>query len=521
MILVIITLFSCEDQITEDWINQRVYDPEEVIIETGGTAGSNIDLSNLVVLGTSLASGVQDGALYNSGQQNSFPALLANQLKMLSDVENMQDFVQPDINSEFGYHLIFNPNILSVTFGRSLLNVTKLEPEVEPNGDLITPYQGQKSSIRNFSAPLLTSGQLVTPATGGPDTSQQANLAFNEFYHRFASAPSQDGINGSSLLNDALKSEPTFFIYEAGMNDVMLFAMNGGDDRVGITNSTDFAGVLSIVLDSLTKGQNQNTIPGAILNIPDILDFPFFTSLSYDEVILDKEGANAVNVEFEQYNKSLNDARSQGLIPEEELNKRLIEFKEGRNGILIEDEDLLSVIIPAQGETPEVTLPKYRQANNSDLTLITVGTILGQPISPDRLTSIYGTTVPIGDSLILTQTEIMSINSAITAYNSSIQQVVQAFNNQGNNIVIVEIDQIFDDALGTLSTTDKVGIVFQGVTLLPDFSPSGIFSTDGLHPNPRGHGIIANQIISAINDRWAADIPQVDVLSLRTAPFKL
>ena len=59
------------------------------------------------------------------------------------------------------------------------------------------------------------------------------------------------------------------------------------------------------------------------------------------------------------------------------------------------------------------------------------------------------------------------------------------------------------------------GIEVQGVNLAPDFSPNGIYSVDGVHPNPRGAGIVANRIIEALNANRGAQIPPVNVLALR------
>ena len=41
-----------------------------------------------------------------------------------------------------------------------------------------------------------------------------------------------------------------------------------------------------------------------------------------------------------------------------------------------------------------------------------------------------------------------------------------------------------------------------------DFAPpTGMFSTDGIHPNARGYSIIANKFIDAINEKFGATVP--------------
>ena len=70
----------------------------------------------------------------------------------------------------------------------------------------------------------------------------------------------------------------------------------------------------------------------------------------------------------------------------------------------------------------------------------------------------------------------------------------------------------------TVAAADGVlGVKTEGQNLRPDFSsPNGIFSTDGIHPNPRGHAIIANLIIDELNKSEGTSIPRVNVLALRS-----
>jgi len=60
----------------------------------------------------------------------------------------------------------------------------------------------------------------------------------------------------------------------------------------------------------------------------------------------------------------------------------------------------------------------------------------------------------------------------------------------------------------------ELGIRIAGTLLQPDFSPNGVFSTDGIHPNQRGNAILANEIIEVIESKFGAVVPEVDVLNL-------
>jgi lysophospholipase L1-like esterase len=55
------------------------------------------------------------------------------------------------------------------------------------------------------------------------------------------------------------------------------------------------------------------------------------------------------------------------------------------------------------------------------------------------------------------------------------------------------------------------GMVFDGIKLSTTFVTGGLFSTDGVHLNPRGKAIAANYFIQAVNDYYGCRIPQADI----------
>ena len=61
-----------------------------------------------------------------------------------------------------------------------------------------------------------------------------------------------------------------------------------------------------------------------------------------------------------------------------------------------------------------------------------------------------------------------------------------------------------------------IGAEIDGFNYQPDFSPNGVFSTDAVHPNPKGQAIIANEIIAVINASFDAGIPKIDIVPFRT-----
>jgi hypothetical protein len=57
------------------------------------------------------------------------------------------------------------------------------------------------------------------------------------------------------------------------------------------------------------------------------------------------------------------------------------------------------------------------------------------------------------------------------------------------------------------------------VAYSPAFITGNLFSLDGVHPTPRGYAIIANEMIKAINGKYQARIPTVDVTQYRAVLF--
>src|SRR5574338_653694 len=71
--------------------------------ETVPTAG-DADFTKYISIGNSLTAGYMDGTIYDRGQQNSFPSILARQFVTVGGGE----FVQPDVNSPVGCYDVPN-----------------------------------------------------------------------------------------------------------------------------------------------------------------------------------------------------------------------------------------------------------------------------------------------------------------------------------------------------------------------------------------------------------------------------
>ncbi len=527
ILIISVTLFACstEDDLVDEWKKINT-------VETAkpGIAGS-LDLSRYIALGNSLTAGFADGALYTEGQDNSYPNLLAKQFAQVStDVV----FNQPEINSINGFNASFSNE--KFTAGRTELSLTSRVP-VPTAGEAITVFTGEKTTLSNFGVPGLRLSHLTQEGLNNP------------YFSRFASNPST-----SSVLGDAMEVKKSFFSLWLGANDYLFYATNGGTESDPLTtySASQFGTNLAAALTELTSDKT----PGIVLDLPPVVALPFFQAIAWDGVRLDSETLiTQLNTNLQPINEAINGTTQVPGGPSlEEVGRRLISYKLGNNPILVHDETLDDLgsyfdIMQQGGQiTPEQRslLAPYEQSRplvEGELVLLSAGAVLNTEADGDTTTmdTPIGVVIPLGfsftappngDQYYLTLEEQQKIIEARVSYNFVINETVTKLNAEGADIALVSVQPTFADALGltkeqatalnlpTSSADGVIGLEVNGVTLYPDFSPNGLFTTDGVHPNPRTHGIVANLMIDAINKRWGASIPKIDILALRGTFFQ-
>lgn len=519
-------LFACssEDDLVEDWI--EVNEPEV----TTPTAGS-LDLSNYVAVGNSLTAGFTDAALYPEGQEDSYPNILAGQFLTAGG----GTFVQPDISSGNGFGGVdgslnaIGKSFIDLEAAVAALAGTGSFGDVIQftEGSFLTASSNTGASLNNFGVPGarvvdLTNGLYGTPGVGNP------------FYSEFASSPGT-----SSILDDAVSANASFFTLWIGSNDVLGYATAGGDATVAtITSTVDFQTEYATVLASLTAGGAE----GIVLNVPPVTIIPFFqtvTTLNGGVNLIPLDDATtvgAVNAGYATYNATM-DALVGTLLTQEEADARKINFEIGVNPPVIIDESLtdLTGVDPA--------LLSMRQASvdattgSSDLFPLTALSVIGSLADPMNPLSVIGVGVPVEDRYALTPTEQVEIITAYATYNAIIEGLVAA----NPNVTLVDVRPLFADMYGLSAAqatalqlgTDAaaaadgiIGIETSGINLVPlslstEELYNSVWSTDGVHPNSRGAALIANEIIKVINSTYGASIPQVNPLDYLpiNAPF--
>ena len=530
-------IFSCssEDDLVEDWI--------EVNEPTAPSTGT-LDLSNYVAVGNSLTAGFADGALYPEGQEASFPNILATQFLSAGGGA----FVQPDISSGNGFGGLNGmaargKSFIDLAAALAALSGTGSFADVIQftEGTFLSQSSNTGSALNNFGVPGAKVTDVVLNGYGFPDVG-------NPFYTAFASNP-----NSSSILEDAVSADPSFFTLWIGSNDVLGYATNGGDeDLATITSAADFQTAYGTVLTSLTADGAE----GIVLNVPPVTIIPFFqtvTTLNGGVNVLPAGSIDEATAAFlnsasayGEYNAGLGAAIALGLITEADSAYRAIQFTgDVANAPVITDESLDSLDISAAFMLPagSVELPLIRQAKviaetgQSDLFPLTALSVIGTLADEMDPNSVYGVGEPVPDASTFTMDEQVQAITAYATYNAIIDGIVAA----NSNVTLVDVRPLFADmyglsaaqatalqlgADGVAAADGEIGIEVGGINLVPlslstDELYNSVWSTDGVHPNARGAALIANEIIKTINSTYGASIPEVNPLDYApiNAPF--
>ena len=206
-------------------------------------------------------------------------------------------------------------------------------------------------------------------------------------------------------------------------------------------------------------------------------------------------------------------------------------YSAGNNPILVVDEELddLGACFDAlegggafDAATRAALIP-YEQSRPlvaDELVVISAGSVLGTAFGGDPSASI-GVVIPLGfnqdgslsgDQYYLSLAEHFIIETTRATFNGIIAAAVATYSDRIALYDTNDPDGAFFDMLGL---SDGVpGITVEGVNLEPDFSPNGILSTDGLHVNPKGAAILANEVLGVIEDNFGAVLPSVNVTNL-------
>ena len=449
------------------------------------------DFSKFVSLGDSLTAGYADGALYLSGQENSFPNILAQQFAQVGG----GDFIQPLMDDDLG-GLLFGGNANPEFANRLVLNGETESPEImagTPSTEIIS--SALTGAFNNMGVPGAKSFHLVAPNYGDLAGLNTDPISANPYFTRFASSPA------ASMIEDAAIQQPSFFTLWVGNNDILSYATTGGTgvDQTGnlvspstyASNDITDPATFSVIYQSLVNTMTASGGKGVLINLPNISAIPFFTTVPFNAALIDQDTADLLQANFDEtYNLVIQEALLGALITDEEAARRTVSFSAGSNALLIEDEDLTNL--------SDFGIPSIRQATADDLILLPTSSTIGTALDENNPTLFYGLSDPLVDGDVLIPSEILAIDTARQAYNATIKNFADASE-----------DLVLMDAAALLDSLPN-GIDYGTGYVDETYATGGAFSLDGVHLTARGYAIIANEIMLSIENGFGANLPAVD-----------
>ncbi len=215
---------------------------------------ADVDFSHFVALGDSYTAGYTDGALGRSGQENGFSYILAKQLEYVGS----EGYIQPLVQSESSIGSAGNSYYQLKAANSSLSPV----PGVGDQAIFAERVYDAGYPVQNLGVPGAKSFHLLATAVSADPLMYYSQA--NPFFGRFASSTE------TSIIADAVAQKPTFISLWIGNNDVLTYALAGGETDA-VTPADEYAQYLSVIASTLFA----NGTKGVIANIPDIETIPY------------------------------------------------------------------------------------------------------------------------------------------------------------------------------------------------------------------------------------------------------
>ena len=453
--------------------------PQEEALSAG-----TMDVSRVVFIGDGWMAGMQNGTLYEKGQEASLGRIIYNSMGSLVRLP----LAQPDIGSKTGYLAAFSDPENNIYRGYLRLTFSGADPVISdaaafPAPPSINPmftFQGPLSALRNFAIPNVWLQDIFLSGLGDWQR-YNTDQRFNPYYARFARTPA------GTVLSDILATKPTFFFLWMGMDEVLNQATMGKGEK-NTQTAADYEKLLTMLM-------NQSpTLKGMIGNIPNVLEsIPFFNFYNYNIARLDMQEAQTLTTHYQTHVtqvKNLPNEVKQRL--GEKYNDLLLEFEAGNNPLIIHD-DALEPILRPHGIEP------WRKARENDIILLSAGIFLNN--NPTPLTEKQGFGRPLEDIYVLTHEERLQIESLIDQFNASVANVLQLY---PDRLALVDVASHVEDlAKNGPLVIDNVAI---HATFLPIPLPIDAYSVDGIHPNSRGYAYIAKCFVEHTEKAYEAQL---------------
>ena len=428
---------------------------------TAANAGS-ADFRKYVAVGSSISAGFADNALYTEAQENSYPNLLA---KKFAEAQRDIVFIQPNINSANGWS--------SESNGRSLLTIPScvsvaIGGVAQPGESGIVNFTGDKNTITNLSVPFIPIANINSNTVASGTKSTNAKPYFDRIV-----SPSSLGI-----ASEAKRRGASFFTVWLGYEDLVNYATSGG--TTNLLSVDVFTTNINAVLDSLLSVPNAK---GVIANIPYVDLFPIVTNNNRRLTSSNDPARNPVRLtatKADEFNAALGITSFSGKTGN--ANNFAIQTSSGiRQLETSKDFIVASRVLDSVG----IGFRDAQSLRNC------------KPDSSQR--EQVGFVKPILNYAVLDKDEVKKLRTQIDLLNQVIAQAVQSRNTGGTRLAIVDLNAFYTaltDPLRGIAYGSEI-IRANHPSLGPDFG--GFYSLDRFHPTPKGHALLANEFLKAIN----------------------
>jgi hypothetical protein len=393
-----------------------------------------LDVSKVIFIGDGQMGGYMDDGLKYQGQQNSLANILAGQFELIgSNPANI-----PWINSASIGISTTGLAPFHLGYKTDCQGTVSLSPIRDAStGDLSSISQSCYNANNPFSVfgiPGLKLNQFTNSTLAGT----------NAFYNRMCASPN------SSLLDELLAQNATFFQLYIGLEDVLDYAKSGGTHAT-LPSDLQFQQNYEQVVQNLTA----NGAKGALATIPDVCQMPYFTTIPWNGLTLENSNVGTLNSIY---------------------NPLGFYFQLGANPFMMIDSS--------------ANMFAVRQIQSSELLLLSL------PLDSVKCHQM-GVLFPIRDEFVLDAGELATLRGRIESYNHFIRQMAQTY-----NLALVNTDQFISNLVD--------GFTYNGVSMSSKFVSGGAYSLDGIYLNPRGNAHFANAFIKAINQKYHSTIPEVN-----------
>ena len=535
------------------------------------------DFSSYVAIGNSLTAGFADGALNRSGQEASYPAIIAQQIQ-----QNQPEltFNQPLLPEGLAAGTIqLDQLIPSPTGGTPSPVFSFNRPDDVDTASLFAPVAPPASGFQNLGVPGLRMVQVGAVGYGNPAAGPGG---FNPYFTRFATNPAT-----SSVLSVAVAQAPSFVSIWLGNNDVLGYATSGGTGS--ISPDQLFEASLASLMDSL-RAANAN-VGGVIANIPNVENIPFFQVVPWNGFVLQRQGqVDTINASiFAGYRAAV----TAGVTVVVEQSRPLIEqgvalavsatvaraaVIQSRRDNGADSTQAVAFADSDEGQTAINNLAtdlreddadagvqgQYDAAFAAQVPLAIQGQIdaeVAARTSDAALDALrdagFYPTFQVGPNGFLvasstSPTTFVQLNSSgrITLPAATVLQNPALFGSATAQFGIIvpndlaldqfEVEEVknatarFNTMIADAATANNfvlvdmnayfdelvtTGITAQGLSFSNSFITGNAFSLDGVHLTPRGYALVANRFIEEINRAYGARLQPVTLSEYRTVPL--